>query len=170
MRYLTAALAVLMTSIWLGGCVALAVMAVAVFKSSGLDRDTAGKAAAAMFRWFGVGQLPIGALALIAAFLGYLQRPRSAGQSSNAPTILFALLALASLAAVAFNMYFVPRLEAMRKAGETNVPAFQLLHKQSEHLMTGLTAVLLIAALLLPAFCRAVLTRPRTDIADSTDL
>jgi hypothetical protein len=159
MRYLTAALAVVTVSLWFGGCVALAVLAVAVFKASGLERETAGRATSAMFVWFGRGQLAVGALALIFAFLGYLQRPKFGGGS--AITLLFALLAVASLAAVAFNMYFVPQIEKLRLEGQSQSAAFQALHKQSEHLMTGQTALLLIAALLLPAFCRAVLARPR---------
>ena len=162
MRYLTAALTVLTVSFWLGGCVTLAVLAVAVFKASGLDREAAGHATAAMFRWFGIGQLGVGALALLAAFFGYIFRPRT-GRGAAVIVAIFALLALASLAAVAFNMYFVPRIEALRKSGQSQSASFQLLHKQSEHLMTGLTLVLLLATLLLPPFCRAVLGRPRSD-------
>jgi hypothetical protein len=162
MRYLTATLAVLTTSLWFGGCVTLAVLAVAVFKASGLDRETAGNATSAMFRWFGVGQLLVGAVALIAAFLGYLLRPK-AGPGGAAITVLFSLLALASLAAVAFNMHFVPRIEELRKSGQAQSAAFQTLHKQSEHLMTGLTLVLLVAVVLLPGFCRAVLAPRRSE-------
>jgi hypothetical protein len=163
MRYFTCAFAVLTTSVWLGGCVALAVLAVAVFRGSGLDRETAGKATAAMFLWFGRGQLLVGALALIAVFLGYLQRPK-AGRGGGAIAALFVLLAAASIAAAAFNMYLVPRIEQLRLTGQAQSAAFHVLHKQSERLMTGLTAALLIAAALLPAFCRAVLP-PRAPAA-----
>jgi hypothetical protein len=158
MRYLTATVAVLMTSVWLGGLITLAAMVMAVFMASGLERETAGRATSAMFIWFGRGQLIVGALALIAVFVGYLQN------RGGISIVLFAMLGLGAIGAVAFSMYFVPRIEALRLAGQAESVEFRTLHKQSEQLMKGLTAAILVAALMLPAFCRALLApKPKSD-------
>jgi hypothetical protein len=93
----------------------------------------------------------VGALALIAAFLGYLQHRR------GLTVAMFVVLAIAVLGAVAFSIYFVPKIDALRLAGQSESLEFKSLHKQSEHLMSGVMAVLFVAALLLPAFCRAML-------------
>jgi hypothetical protein len=161
MRYLAAALAVISTSLWLGGLVTLAVLVMAVFLASGLDRESAGRATSAMFVWFGRGQLAVAALALIGVFLGYVQR------RGGVAVALFVLLGLAAVGAAAFSAYFVPRLEGLRLAGQSTSPDFKAMHKQSEHLMTGLTAVVFAAALLLPAFCRAVLNAGRSNDSSS---
>src|SRR4051812_34974472 len=108
MRYFTAAFAVLTTSIWLGGLITLALLVMAIFMGSGLDRETAGRATSTMFIWFGRGQLIICALALIAVFLGYLQHR---GPISVA---LFVMLALGAVGAVIFSIYFVPKIDALR--------------------------------------------------------
>jgi hypothetical protein len=158
MRYLTATLAVVMTSLWLGGLITLAVLVMAVFMASGLDRETAGRATSAMFIWFGRGQLIVGALALIAVFLGYLQNRGAIAM------LLFAMLGLGAIGAVVFSAYFVPRIEALRIAGQAESVDFQTLHKQSEQLVKGLTGAVFVAALLLPAFCRALLApKPKAD-------
>lgn len=161
MRYLTAAFAIITTSLWLGGLVTLAILVMAVFFRSGLDRPTAGRAASAMFVWFGNGQLVVAALALIAVFLGYLQR------RGPIAITLFILLAVGAVGAVIFNMYFIKHIEALRQAGQTETPEFNDLHKMSEHFTTGLTAVIFIAALLLPAFCRSLF---REEYADADSL
>jgi hypothetical protein len=155
MRYFAAALTSVAVALWFGGLVMLAVAVMAIFMSSGLDRPIAGKATAAIFIWFGKGQLVVAALALIGAFLGYLQGRR------RVPMALFALLALAAVGAVAFNMSFVNRLEELRLAGESASTQFQTLHKQSERLMTGMTLVLLVATAMLPAFFRSLWTFER---------
>jgi len=158
MRYLTATFAVVTISVWLGGLIALAAMVMAVFMASGLDRETAGRATSAMFIWFGRGQLIVGALALIAVFLGYLRH------RGGVTMILFAVLGLGAIGAVAFSGYFVPKLETLRLAGHAESPEFQTLHKRSEQLMEGLTVTILLAAMFLPAFCRAVLTpKPKSE-------
>src|SRR5260221_1187168 len=112
MRYVTSALLVLATSLWLGGLITLALLVMAVFISSGLDRETAGRATSSMFVWFGKGQLVVAAVALIATFLAYLQR------RGGVVVTLFVLQTIATLGAVAFNMYIVPKLESLRIAGQ----------------------------------------------------
>jgi hypothetical protein len=151
MRYITTSLAVITISLWLGGVVTLALLVMAVFLASGLDRETAGRATSAMFIGFARAQLVVGALALIAVFLGYLHR------RSPLVVILFVLLGIAAVGAVLFSIHFVPRIDALRLAGQADSAEFKTLHKQSEHLMTALMIVILAAATLLPAFCRALL-------------
>jgi len=154
MRYFTAAFAVLATSIWLGGLITLALLVMAIFMGSGLDRETAGRATSTMFIWFGRGQLIICALALISVFLGYLQH------RSTLTVVLFAILALGAIGAVLFSIYFVPKIDALRLAAQSDTIEFKTLHKQSEHLMQVVMIALVIAAALLPAFCRALLIPP----------
>jgi uncharacterized membrane-anchored protein len=160
MRYLTAAMVILFTSLWLGGLITLALLVMAVFIGSGLDRETAGRATSSMFVWFGKAQLVIATFALIATFLAYLQR------RGPMIVVLFTLLTIAALGAVAFSMYVVPRLEELRIAGQSQSPDFQTLHKQSERLMTAAILVVLAATLMLPALCRALYTARPTDESD----
>jgi uncharacterized membrane-anchored protein len=160
MRYLTSALVILFTSLWLGGLVTLALLVMAVFISSGLDRETAGRATSSMFVWFGKAQLIVATIALIATFLAYLQR------RSGVIVALFTLLTIAALGAVAFSMYIVPRLEELRIAGQAQSADFQTLHKQSERLMTAVIVVVLAATFMLPALCRALYTARPTAESD----
>lgn len=164
MRYFTAAFAIVTTAVWLGGLLTLALLAVAIFKASGLPRPVAGQAASAMFVWFGKVQLVASALALIAAFLGYLQ------SRSRVTMLFFTLLAIATVAAVLFNAIVIPRIESLREAGQTTTPEFQNLHRQSEHLMAAAAAVVLFAALTLPAFCRVLLADKRKIESSAADV
>lgn len=150
MRHLAAALTSIAVSLWFGGLVTLALTVMAVFIASGLDRASAGQATSAMFVWFGKGQLVVAALALVGAFLGYLQGRRPTAM------ILFALLAVATVGAVVFMTVLVPRLEELRHAGQVDSADFKTMHKQSERLMAGVTLVLFAATVLLPAFHRAL--------------
>jgi hypothetical protein len=150
MRYLTASFAVITISLWLGGLVMLAVSVIAIFKTSGLDTQTAGRAASAIFILFGRGQLIVSALALIAVFFGYVQERRKLTMG------LFAMLGLGAIGAVIFNMHFVPAIDKLRLAGQADSVEFKSLHRQSEQLMQGITAALFVAAVMLPAFCRSL--------------
>jgi len=162
MRYFTSALVTLTTSLWFGGLVTLALLVMAVFIGSGLDRETAGRATSSMFVWFGKAQLVVAALALIATFLAYLQR------RGGVVVFLFVLQIVATVGAVVFNMYIVPKLEGLRLSGQSKSADFQTLHKQSEHLMTIVMVILLLATLALPALCRR-LALPTTTPTDSDD-
>lgn len=160
MRYLTSTLIIVTTSLWFGGVVTLALLVMAVFFASGLERETAGRAASAMFVWFGKAQLIVAAVALIATFLGYLQR------RGGIIVTLFVLQIVAAIGAVVFNMYFVPKLEEMRSAGQSQSAAFQAMHKQSESLMSVAMLILFAATILLPAVCRALFAPRKSSIAD----
>jgi len=76
---------------------------------------------------------------------------------------LFAMLALGALGAVVFNMHFVPAIDKLREAGQSDSVEFKSLHRQSEQLMQGITAALFVAAVMLPAFCRAMFSQPKAD-------
>ena len=78
---------------------------------------------------------------------------------------MFAMLAIGAVGAVVFSIYFVPHIDALRLAGQADTAEFKTLHKQSEHLMTGLMAVIFVAAMFLPAFCRGLLAaaKPGSD-------
>lgn len=152
MRYFAAALTCLTVALWFGGVVTLALCVMAVFRAFGPgERETAGRAASLIFIWFGRGQLIVAGLALVGTFLGYLQGRR------RTPMLCFALLAVGAAGAVAFNAFFIPRIEELRVAGEGSTAHFKMLHEQSEHLMSGIMLVLLVATLMLPAFVRAVM-------------
>ena len=150
MRYLTSALVTLSTSLWFGGLVTLALLVMAVFISSGLDRETAGRATSSMFVWFGKAQLVVAAVALIATFLAYLQR------RGGVVILLFILQAVSTVGAVVFNMYIVPKLEGLRLAGQSKSADFQSLHKQSENLMSVVILIMFVATLVVPAVCRSL--------------
>ena len=157
MRPLAATLAVLAAGLWLGGLAALFVFAPTVFKAFGPeDRATAGRATSAMFVAFGRYQLAIAGVALIAAFLGYLRR------RSNLLVALFVFFAVATVGAVANNALIIPRMEALRVAGESTSPEFRKLHGVSMAVSLAITAAVFVGAVLLPAACRAILA-PRRD-------
>ena len=151
MRYLSATLIIVATALWLGGLAALFAFAPAVFNAFGEDRQTAGRATSAMFRVFASYQLVLAAMALIGAFLGYLQGRR------GLLVALFALFAAGAIGAVVNHMYMVPRLEELRIAGESHSDVFRKLHGYSMILSLGIAGVTLIAAVLVPGVCRTLL-------------
>ena len=156
MRHLASALIVLATSLWLGGLVGLFICALSVFKISGLDHEAAGKATSAMFVAFGRCQLAVAALALIGAFLAYVNR------RGTLNIVLFLLFAVGTLGAVCLNMLIIPRLEELRLAGKMKSPEFANWHHHSAHLLMGTTLILLIAAMMIPAVCRQIAQPPKT--------
>jgi uncharacterized membrane protein len=158
MRYLAATLAVLATALWLGGLVALFLFAPAVFKAFGPeDRAIAGKATSTMFVVFARYQLAFAGVALIAAFLGYLQR------RTGLLIALFVCFAIATVGAVANNVLVIPPMESLRLAGESSTPQFRKLHGVSMAVSLGITLAVTAAAVLLPAACRALLAPRRDD-------
>src|SRR5215218_4323438 len=93
MRYLASVLLVISSGLWLGGLIALAMFAPAVFKALDPDRTTAGVATSAMFVVFARYQLVLAAAALLAAFLAYVVERRGVFM------VLFALFALGAVGA-----------------------------------------------------------------------
>lgn len=157
MRYLAATLAVLATALWLGGLVALFLFAPAIFQAFGPEERTiAGKATSTMFVVFAKYQLVLAGVALIAAFLGYLQR------RTGLLIALFVCFAIATVGAVANNVLVIPPMESLRLGGESGTPQFKKLHGISMGVSLGITLAVAAAALILPAACRAVL-HPRRD-------
>jgi uncharacterized membrane protein (UPF0136 family) len=109
-----------------------------------------------MFVVFARYQLAVAGVALVGAFLGYLQR------RSGLLVALFVCFAIGTVGAVANNVLIVPRMEELRLAGESHSPEFRKLHGISMGVSLGITLAVFAAAVLLPAVCRAVL-RPRAE-------
>ena len=156
MRYVASTLALLATALWLGGLVALFLFAPAVFREFGDDRATAGRATSTMFVLFARYQLALAGVALVAAFLGYLQR------RTKLLIALFVCLAIATVGAVANNILIIPPMESLRLGGESQTPQFRKLHGLSMAVSLGITLAVFVAAVLLPAVCSALL-KPRPD-------
>jgi hypothetical protein len=145
MRYIAVMLLVLSSGLWLGGLIALAMFAPAVFKALDPDRTTAGLATSAMFVMFARYQLFLATAALLAAFLAYVVERR------GIIMILFALFALGAIGAVMNAMLFVPKMEELRRAGEATGDAFKTMHVQVRWLYTGIMVAVLCGMLMIPA-------------------
>ena len=61
--------------------------------------------------------------------------------------LLFLLLCLSSLGAIASPLYFSKQMEALREQGKTNSPKFETLHSESEWVYTTEATLLLISGL-----------------------
>lgn len=157
MRYIATALLILSSGLWLGGLIALAMFAPAVFKAFDPDRATAGVATSAMFVVFAKYQLVLAAAAVLAAFLAYLTERR------GLLMVVFALFALGTLGAAGNSLFFVPKMEELRRAGESAGDAFKSMHVQVRWLYTGIMFAVLGGMLLIPAALR-----PRRDAASVT--
>lgn len=142
---MAAALLIVSSGLWLGGLVALAMFAPAVFKALDPDRATAGVATSAMFVVFAKYQLILAAAALLAAFLAYVVERRGVAM------VLFALLALGAVGAAVNALLFVPKMEELRRAGESTGDAFKTMHVQVRWLYTGIMLAVLGGMLLIPA-------------------
>src|SRR4051794_1993053 len=145
MRTIAAAPLIVASGLWLGGLVALALFAPAVFKALDPDRATAGVATSAMFVLFARYQLVLAAAALLAAFLAYVVERR------GVIMVLFALLALGAIGASINSFLFVPKMEELRRAGESTGDAFKTMHVQVRWLYTGIMLAVLGGMLLIPA-------------------
>jgi hypothetical protein len=159
MRYIAATLLVISSGLWLGGLVALAMFAPAMFKALDPDRATAGVATSAMFVLFARYQLILAAAALLAAFLAYVVERRAILM------VLFALLALGAIGASINSFLYVPRMEELRRAGEATGDAFKTMHVQVRWLYTAIMLSVLGGMLLIPAsFARdASVTAPSNE-------
>ncbi|MEZ0266146.1 MAG: DUF4149 domain-containing protein [Phycisphaerae bacterium] len=143
MRYLGSVLAMLAAGIWVGGILCVAVFAQSTFKVLADQRDVAGTVTSQMFVRFGWIQLTCAALGLLGAFLMYV------GGRRGSAMVVFGLLAAASIGAVAYNMWLVPKMEALRQAGQSSGPEFKQLHDHSRTLLmgTGLAALAALAVI-----------------------
>lgn len=137
MRHVSKFVLMLFWALWFGGLLTLMLGVMAIFKEFVPDRLTAGRATAAFFRAWGFYELAVAAGALIGAAAARLLAPSRMG------TVLFAMLAVAAVLAVATTGVVMPRLETLRVAGEQQTAAFKQLHGIANTLFLARTLVLL---------------------------
>ena len=138
----------LTVALWLGGLVALFSFAQALFSA---DRALAVRAAPVLFDVFAPYQLILAGVGLVAggAWWGATRRRSAAGAVG--------LLAVAAAGAAVVGFLIVPRMEAIRLAGESGSDAFKQLHGASMAVFLGETLALFAAAVILAVAgkCRA---------------
>ena len=142
MRRVMAVLVVVSWGLWFGGMVALFLFVSVMFRES---RPVAVDAAPMLFRAFERYQLLLAAFALVATVLWRIL------VLSRAIMVVFTFLALASVAAALSTTLVTPRMETLRRTGQSTSPEFRQLHGRSMMFYTGEAALLLLAGIALPA-------------------
>jgi len=128
-------------SLWFGGLAAIFLFAAALFAK---DRETALKAAPIMFLIFEKYQILIAAAALVGSLSW-----RILAKSARV-TLLFYLIAIATLPAALGPIFVTQKMEELRKNDQTESPEFKKLHGISMSLYSGELLVLLLAGLAMP--------------------
>jgi hypothetical protein len=141
LRRTAAGLVCIAWALWFGGLGGLFLFVTRLFAE---DRPTALNAAPLMFLAFERYQLLLASAALIGAVVWRILA------KSVRVTVLFWMLAAASLPAALGPMLITGRMEQLRLRGETSSPEFRKLHGQSMIVYCGETLVLLAAGLTLP--------------------
>jgi hypothetical protein len=141
LRRLAASLFCIACSLWFGGLAALFLFATLLFSQ---DRPTALKAAPMMFLAFERYQLILAAAALLAVVAWRILA------KSIRVTVLFWLLAAATLPAALGPVLVTSKMEQLRQQGQADSPQFRKLHGISMIAYTGETFILLVAGLFLP--------------------
>ena len=155
MRYFVSVLVALAWALWFGGLITLFLVVTQLSQTFPAPRrNIFGEAGSATFIMFERYQLIIGAIALIAAFALRLMNPSAIG------TALFTLLALAAVGGLVSPLVVTPKIEALRRAGETESPEFRKLHGRSMMIYSSDALILLAAGALMPAAMRRP-TEPR---------
>lgn len=144
----TALLALLSVAValWLGGLIALFIFAQALFAE---DRALAVRAAPVLFDVFAPYQLILAGVALLAS-IGWWATARG-----RAAAWAVGLVALATAGAAVVGFYIVPRMEAIRLAGDSGSAAFKGLHGASMGVFL-LESVAMLAVVVLLATARPV--------------
>ena len=147
MRYFLSILVTLAWALWFGGLILLFLVVTQLSHTFPAPRRAVfGEAGSATFMMFERYQLIVGAVALVTAFgLRLLSGP------SAVRTTLFCLLALAAVGALLSPMVITPKIDALRKSGQTDTQEFKKLHGQSMMVYSGDALILLVAGTLLPA-------------------
>ena len=127
-------------ALWLGGLASLFLFAQSLFNA---DRALAVRAAPVLFDVFAPyqGLLAVVAVLTAGAWWAAARQP-AAGWTAG-------LIAVAALGAAAVALYIVPRMEAIRLAGESGSDAFKRLHGASMAVFLAESVALLIVAVLL---------------------
>ena len=155
MRYFVSVLVAVAWALWFGGLITLFLVVTQLSHTFPAPRrDIFGEAGSATFMMFERYQLIIGAIALVATFGLRLMNPSALG------TALFSVLALAAVGALVSPLCITPKIEALRRAGETDSPEFKKMHGRSMMIYSGDALILLAAGALMPAAMRRP-TEPR---------
>lgn len=146
-------------ALWLGGLVALFLFAQTLFAQLP-DRASAGTAASTLFVFFGRYQIFLAAILLLGAFYTRWKTP------SRRSTVLFILLAVATILTAGVSGWLIPKINAMRLEHLTADPLFRRLHGLSSMLMS-IEALLLVAVG--PLLPRIAATRGETAANRASD-
>jgi len=141
LRRIAAALVCLAWALWFGGLASLFLLVTRLFAE---DRQTALQAAPRMFLAFERYQLLLAMAALLGAAAWRVLA------KSLRVTVLFWMLAAASLPAAIGPMLLTGPMEQLRLHGQSSSPQFKKLHGESMIVYCAETLVLLAAGLTLP--------------------
>jgi hypothetical protein len=140
MRKVIAVLVTLAWALWFGGIVALFLFVSVMFSQS---RPVAVEAAPMLFHAFERYQLLVAAFALVCLVLWRVLVP------SRAVMVVFTLLAFAAVAAVLSTTLVTPRIETLRRQGQSGSPEFRQLHGRSMQFYVSEAVLLLLAGVAL---------------------
>jgi hypothetical protein len=141
LRRFAAGLVCIAWALWFGGLGSLFLFFTRLFAE---DRQTALQAAPRMFLAFERYQLLLAMAALVGVVIWRVLA------KSLRVTVLFWMLAIASLPAALGPMLLTSRMEQLRVRGQSSSPEFKKLHGQSMIVYCAETLVLLAAGLTLP--------------------
>src|SRR5437867_10026 len=135
MSRLFAFVSLLAWALWLGGLITLFICVITLFHH---NRSLAADSAPLLFVNFERYQLILAAVALTATVAWRITT------KNLLLNLLFLLLCLSSLGAIASPLYFSKQMESLREQGKTSSPKFETLHHQSEWVYTTEATLLLI--------------------------
>src|SRR2546422_4447679 len=138
MSRLFAFITLLAWALWLGGLITLFLCVITLFHH---DRSLAANVAPKLFVNFERYQLILAAIALTSTVVWRITT------KNLLLNLLFLLLCLSSLGAIASPLYFSKQMEILREEGQTKSPRFETLHHQSEWVYTSEATLLLICGL-----------------------
>ena len=138
MSRLFAFLTLLAWALWLGGLITLFLCVITLFSH---NRTLAADSAPVLFVNFERYQLILAAIGLTCTVAWRIM------SKNLMVNLVFLLLCLSSLGAIASPLYFSKQMERLREEGKTNSPKFETLHQQSEWVYTTEATLLLIGGL-----------------------
>jgi hypothetical protein len=155
MQRILSTVVLLAWGLWFGAIAMVFIAVTSLFSTFADQRQTAGAAAAGVFRRFEAFELILAPLSLLAVLL--LRGPSG---SRRHATFVAALLALAGVGASVSHFHLTPRIDDLRRHGvPSSSEQFKSLHGQSSMVYSAQAVVLFAAGLLLPG---AISTRRGT--------
>ncbi len=146
MRSFLSTLTILAWALWFGGMMVLIVFVAALFAK---NRPIAIDAAPILFTTFGLYQLIIGSIVLVAVVAWRFIEPRRVLSG------IIVLFLLAAIGAILLSTMIVPPMEKLRAAGQRESVQFKQLHKQSTKLFLAEMVALLVAGCMLSMAIRS---------------